>query len=177
MTLLHDAYTALLSGLTHRTGNEIHWHDERSKPITVEPIDVDAETYAVRYFYEDGDLYIETHYLQDQFHGKDTCWYENGQLQWDTDFVNGKLHGKSLGWHHNGQLQWETDYVNGLRHGKCIMWYANGHLHCKIDYNKGKTHGKSMAWYDDGTLVCELYYINGCRVTREKWERYSDSTT
>jgi hypothetical protein len=40
MSILHDAYIALLSGLTYRTGNEIYWYDEYNNPITIEPIDI-----------------------------------------------------------------------------------------------------------------------------------------
>jgi len=62
MTLLHDAYTALLAGLTHRTGNEIHWHDEDGNPITVEPVDVESCICRVRSYYEDGSLCWEKDY-------------------------------------------------------------------------------------------------------------------
>jgi len=153
MTLLHDAYTALLSGLTHRTGKEINWHDRDGNPITVEPVDVERDRYVVRYYDENGVLWNQAHYLQDQLHGKRTEWYENGQLQWDTDFVNGKLHGKDIGWYDNGQLQLEKHYNHNQLHGKCIWW------------NK------------DGTLICENYYINSYIVNPEEWERHNEPTT
>jgi len=153
MSLLHDAYTALFAGLTYRTGNEIHWYNKDGCPITVEPVDVEQDSYIVRYFYENGDLYIEIHYLQDQ------------------------RHGKRRGWHHNGQLQWEMDYVNGQRHGKYVWWYKSGREYVRENYVYGKLHGSSIWWFEDGTLICEEYYINGRQVTPEEWDRHNDSTT
>jgi len=97
MTLLHDAYTALLSGLTHRTGNEIHWYDNNGCPITVEPIDVQAGSYVVRRYREDGGLNYEERYLQNQLHGKSTYWYCKGQKQYELNYHHSQRHGKSMG--------------------------------------------------------------------------------
>jgi len=113
MTLLHDAYTALLSGLTHKTGNEIHWHDEDGYPITVEPIDVDAETYVVRHYREsNGDLYWEGRYQKKQLHGKSTGWHPNGQKYWEEGYRQGQLH-ESIEWGEDGTLMCELYYING----------------------------------------------------------------
>ena len=89
MTLLHDAYTALLAGLTYKTNNEIHWEDERGRPITVEPIDMEQCKYIVRRY------------------------WENGQKRWEDECQNGLPHGKYIGWHENGQKHWESEYQNG----------------------------------------------------------------
>ena len=113
MSILHDAYTALLSGLTTKTGNEIHWEDKDGKPITIEPIDVENERYIVRYYYPNGQKDWEAEYQNDQLHGKSIRWYENGQKYWETDYQNNQLHGKSIGWYENGQKSWERDYQNG----------------------------------------------------------------
>jgi hypothetical protein len=61
MNLLYDAYVALLSGITYKTGNEIHWHDKIGNPITLEPIDIKKKRYIVRY-YKDGYKYREIFY-------------------------------------------------------------------------------------------------------------------
>jgi len=153
MSLLHDAYTALLSGLTHRTGKEINWHDSVGNPITVEPINVESESYVVRYYREDGGLWREENYMQSKLHGKYRWRYPNGQLHW------------------------EEDYVNGQRHGKFIWWHENGQEHVRENYVDGKPHGKSMWWHEDGTLRYEYYYIHGHTVTLEEWDGHNDATT
>jgi len=114
MSLLHDAYTALLSGLTHKTGNEIHWYNKDGCPITVEPIDIESESYMVRRYREDGSLRWEINYLQDQPHGKCLGWHYNGQLHWETDYVNGQRHGKHIGWSREGEKSFEYHYINDL---------------------------------------------------------------
>ena len=91
MTLLHDAYTALLAGLTHRTNNEIHWENEWGYPITVEPIDIEQCKYIVRRYYDNGQKWWERGYQNGQRHGKNIGWYFNGQKWWEEEWQNGKL--------------------------------------------------------------------------------------
>ena len=62
MTLLHDAYTAWLAGITTKTGNEIHWEDEDGNPITIEPVDVSKEKYILRGYYSSGNKWWEEEY-------------------------------------------------------------------------------------------------------------------
>jgi antitoxin component YwqK of YwqJK toxin-antitoxin module len=89
MNLLHDAYTALLSGLTYKTGNEIHWKSEYGSPVTVEPVDIEKCRYIVRYY------------------------YPNGQVKHKIEYQNGKLHGKYIGWYNNGYKAYEYEYQDG----------------------------------------------------------------
>jgi antitoxin component YwqK of YwqJK toxin-antitoxin module len=96
MTLLHDAYVALLSGLTTKANNEIHWEDECGNPITVEPIDVAECKYVVRYYYDNGQVEREINYLQGQLHGKDIVWYDNGRKYWERYYEHDKLIRKIL---------------------------------------------------------------------------------
>jgi hypothetical protein len=138
MTLLHDAYVALLSGLTTKTNNEIHWQDEDGNPITVEPIDVAECKYVVRHYYENGQKNWETDYYQDQRHGKDIGWHKNGQVYWESDYYQGQLHGKDIGWHKNGQKYWEEYYHQGQRHGKHIAWNESGQKELEEDYEHGR---------------------------------------
>ena len=115
MTLLHDAYTALLSGLTTKTGNEIHWQDERGFPITIEPVDISKEKYIVRYYHENGNKKQEREYQNGQIHGKCIGWYKNGNKWWEDEYQNGKRHGKYTCWYENGNKIWEEEYQNGVR--------------------------------------------------------------
>jgi len=91
MSLLHDAYTALLSGLTTKTGNEINWEDEEGEPITVEPIDINKEIYKVRHYWPNGNKHWEIDYQKGQIHGKQIEWRENGEVKLEELCENGKL--------------------------------------------------------------------------------------
>ncbi len=87
MTLLHDAYTAYLSGLTTKLNEkEIWWQDKYGFKITVELVGVDLETYVVRYFYEDGNLRFEMNYCKDERHSLCKCFFDNGILGWTKNF-------------------------------------------------------------------------------------------
>jgi antitoxin component YwqK of YwqJK toxin-antitoxin module len=137
MTLLHDAYVAWMSGLTHKTGNEIHWEDEDGNPITVEPIDVSECKYAVRYYYDNGQIGMEINYYQDQRHGKTIGWHKNGQVYWEADYYQDQRHGKSIGWWKSGKKKWEEDYYQDQQHGKCIVWHENGQKELEEEYEHG----------------------------------------
>jgi len=113
MSLLHDAYTALLAGLTYKTGNEIHWYGKDGYPITVEPVDVGRESYIIRCYYVDGGLCREVNYHQDQLHGKYQWWYPNGQLRWEENYHHGQQHGRDAWWREDGTLQYERHYIYG----------------------------------------------------------------
>ena len=115
MSILHDAYTALLAGITTKTGNEIHWEDKYGNPITVELVDLETEAYTVRYYYKNGQKCWEINYQNDQLHGKHIGWYKSGQKRSEIDYHQGQPHGKYIWWYENGQKQWEYEYQNGKR--------------------------------------------------------------
>lgn len=138
MTILHDAYTALLSGLTTKTGQEIHWKDEDGALITVEPIDIEQCKYIVRYYLENGNKYREIEYQNDQLHGKHIRSWENGNKRWEEEYREGQLHGKCIEWYENGNKRWETKYRENQRHGKSIEWWENGNKSWEQEYQNGK---------------------------------------
>ena len=138
MSLLHDAYTALLSGLTTKTGNEINWEDENKNPITVEPIDINKEIYKARYYRPNGNKCREIDYQKDQLHGKDIAWWESGTKHWETDYQKGQRHGKDIEWYKSGNKRWEIDYQKGQCHGKHIRWNENGKVKSEKLYENDK---------------------------------------
>jgi antitoxin component YwqK of YwqJK toxin-antitoxin module len=161
MTLLHDAYVALLSGLTTKTNNEIHWQDEYGKPITIEPISVSECKYVVRYYYNSGKISKEINYHQNQRHGKYIRWHYNRIKYYETDYHQGQLHGKDIVWYDNGQKHWERDYYQGQLHGKAIRWYENGQKWTEIEYHQGQLHGKYIVCDNNGRKHWEGHYKYG----------------
>ena len=142
MSLLHDAYTALLSGLTTKTGNEIHWQNEHGVPITIEPVDVSNEKYIVRYYYSSGNRGWEAEYQNVNLHGKYIVWRENGNKDWELEYQNGQRHGKYIEWYPNGNKNIEKGYQNNELHGKYIKWDIIGNKKCEEEYKNGKLHSK-----------------------------------
>jgi antitoxin component YwqK of YwqJK toxin-antitoxin module len=134
MSILHDAYTALLAGLTHKTGNEIHWYNEYNNTITIEPIDTENEKYIVRKYYPGGQKYCEIEYQNNQRNGKYLRWYDNGQKWMEIEYQNDQRHGIYLEWFGNGQKYWEKEYKNGQLHGKYLVWSLNGKKCYDLEY-------------------------------------------
>jgi antitoxin component YwqK of YwqJK toxin-antitoxin module len=138
MSLLQEALIALLSGLTHTTGKEIHWEDKFGDPITVEPVDIENCKYIVRHYYKNGNKYWEEEYQKGQKHGKSFGWHENGNKYWEHEYQNRQKHGKSFGWHENGNKNWEHEYQNGQLHGKSFWWFENGNKRWEREYQNGQ---------------------------------------
>jgi antitoxin component YwqK of YwqJK toxin-antitoxin module len=113
MNLLREALTALLAGLTHKTGNEIHWENKYGIPITVEPVDIEKGKYIIRHYWKNGNKHWEEEYQNGQLHGKFIWWYENGNKNWEQEYQNGQPHGKYIAWYKNGNKYWEYEYQNG----------------------------------------------------------------
>ena len=75
---------------------------------------------------------------QGNLHGISQRWYENGQLWVQSEFVNGKRHGTYQRWHFNGQLWEQIEYVNGKRHGIAYMWNEDSSIRNIRQYDTGK---------------------------------------
>jgi hypothetical protein len=120
MTLLHDAYAALLAGLTTKTGNEINWEDKSGKLITVEPLDIKISTYIVRYV------------------GGDKFWYLNDKLHREDGPAAIRVDGTKA-WCINGEPHREDghaiEYAGGDKY-----WFLNGKLH--------REDGPAVVWAD-----------------------------
>jgi antitoxin component YwqK of YwqJK toxin-antitoxin module len=138
MNLLQEVLTAFLAGLTHKTGNEIHWEDKYKDPMTVEPIDIEKGKYIVRYYYEDGNKHWEEEYQNGRRHGKYIAWYKNGNKCWEEEYQNGQQHGKDIRWRQNGNKYWESEYQNGQLHGKSLGWYEDGNKRWEHEYRNGQ---------------------------------------
>jgi len=138
MSTLHDAMTALLSGITtYKAGTkEIQWKNNHGVDITIEVIDTNTESYVERY-YDNGQPSYEYNYQNGQLHGLSTEWYSNEQLRYEYNYQNGLEHGASKGWYNNGQLNYEDNYQNGILHGASKEWYDNGQLNYEYNYQDG----------------------------------------
>ena len=115
MTLLHDAYTAWLAGITTKTGNEIHWRDKYGNPITIEPVDVSKEKYIIRTYYSNGNKQYKLEYQNNKCHGKETFWGTGGNKLYEKNYRNGRPHGKHISWDADGNKLWEMEHREGVR--------------------------------------------------------------
>ena len=68
-------------------------------------------------YFETGDLWVETPYLNGKEHGTEKIYYKSGALLCETPYVKGKIHGITRSYYESGALERESPYVNGKRHG------------------------------------------------------------
>ena len=130
MSLLHDAYTALLSGLTHKENGKIRWANENNRDIWITIIDVNKEKYYVEYI-NNGDKYWYQNGLRHRLDGPaiehsngDKVWYQEGKLH--------RLDGPAVDCD-NGDKFWYQNYKLHRLDGPAIewadgikYWYING---------------------------------------------------
>jgi len=139
MTLLHDAMTAYLAGLTtNRTEKEIWWENERGDKLTVELVNSRWEKYIVRQYYDNGNLWWEENYLKDKLHGLNKTCYKNGNLVHEINYRKNQRHGLCRWCWENGNPRWKQNYYKGKLHGLCRAYYENGNLKAEYNYNHGK---------------------------------------
>jgi len=95
MSILHDALTALLSGITtYKTGTkEIWWKDDYGGDITIEVVDAETESYVEREYYPNRQVRNEYHYHSGKLQGLCKGWYNNGQLWFRVNYRCGKRYG------------------------------------------------------------------------------------
>jgi len=138
MTLLHDAMTAYLAGLTtKRTEKEIWWENERGDKLTVELVSVRWGKHIIRSYYENGNLNEEYNYFKNQRHGLCRCYYENSILHWETNYRKGTLHGTYKDYYKDGSLRQSGNYYNGNEHGLIVIYNENGKRIYKAKYKHG----------------------------------------
>ena len=112
---LQKLLTELFSGIAQYKPNtkEIYTKDIYGRPITVEILDVDNESYIVRSYHDNGKLWYQEEYQNGKRHGTSKYWDNKGQLRWQEEYQNGKEHGICKGWRKNGQLWYQQEFQNG----------------------------------------------------------------
>ena len=113
---LKKLLTERLSGIAKYKENtkEICTKNKYGRPITIEILDVDTETYIVRRYYDNGKLWYQDKYQNGKLHGTCKRWHKNGKLRWEYEYQNGKEHGTWKGWYKDGQLWYQREYQNGI---------------------------------------------------------------
>ncbi|EEO24535.1 MULTISPECIES: toxin-antitoxin system YwqK family antitoxin [Helicobacter] len=91
-----------------------------------------------KWYYENGNLRIETPHKDGKKDGVRKLYYENGNLDQETPYKNGKEDGIEKGYDENGNLERETPYKDGKQDGVEKWYYENGDLIAEITYKNEK---------------------------------------
>jgi hypothetical protein len=119
MNILHNAYVALVSGLTACNPNnlkEILWKDHIGVNVSIRVINLEDRTYRIKY--DNGD---KEWYKDDKLHREDGPAIElaDGGSEW---YLNGQLHRE------DGPA---IEYADGNK-----TWYLNDKLYPEEEYEK-----------------------------------------
>jgi antitoxin component YwqK of YwqJK toxin-antitoxin module len=106
-----------------------------------------------REYYDNGQLLCEVPFPYNESirHGVARWWYQNGQLNLETLYHEGLKHGVEKWWYDNGQIECEHIYHEGQLHGIERNWYKNGQLESEEYYLYGSKVTKEEYDADDGT--------------------------
>lgn len=115
----------------------------------------------VKEYYENGQLYEITTYVDGVKNGVYERYYENGQLDIKTNYLNGEKDGYYYSYWEDGRKFGKFYYKNGVIDGENITYQSNGQIHFYDNYKNGKKHGTCKNFRGDGSIMNENNYYYG----------------
>ncbi len=91
-----------------------------------------------KFYYPDGNLYLEVNYRDSIPHGLSKQYFKNGQVFEEAVYVNGKIHGTRKTYYENGQPSTETPYDSGRVHGVKKKFRKDGKIAFEAPYHFDK---------------------------------------
>ena len=124
-------------------------------PLCYDKKDGSLITGKVFYYYPDGQIMTESHYVDGVKHGLLKEYYENGQIKQEINYPNGEK-GDFRYYYENGQIS--EDYFfrdEGLFYGWYKTYHRNGQLRREIIWDSSKEVSRKC-WDEKGNKVeCE----------------------
>jgi antitoxin component YwqK of YwqJK toxin-antitoxin module len=103
-----------------------------------------------KYYYPDGQLYLEINYQDSLPHGTTKRYYKNGKLLEQSEYRRGIMHGLSKKFHDNGQLSQEVYYDSGRMNGIRKKYRKDGTLASEVPY-----------YFDNPCAGIKEYFLSG----------------
>ncbi|AXT18961.1 hypothetical protein D7030_15005 [Flavobacteriaceae bacterium AU392] len=112
-------------------------------------------------FFENGQLLVETNYLNNQLSGTWKRYYENGNIEWEVVYTKGYKNGTYKCFYKSGQLKLEGNTREGKKEGEEKRYSENGILKWKGDYKKGKFNKLWVKYDVNQNEVESIKFKNG----------------
>ena len=113
-------------------------------------------------FWENGKIFIESHYRDGKLNGPNLAYFETGEIMWKGTHLDGESDGLHIEYHPNGQISWEGSYKKGFKLGEWIAYYESGQIWQKINWNNYGTWDRIQKKYnEDGTIQGEYTWVDG----------------
>ena len=146
------------------------------------------------YWYQNGQLKEEIHYMHSEKHGPFSQWYPNGNIAVKGEYRSSKEHGhfvyanqagikteegkyqrgKKVGvwktYHAKGSVKSVSAWVRGIQHGSVKIYDESGALTQHGSYSQGKPSGRWIGYYPNGSLRFDGRYLDGLK--HGSWVEY-----
>lgn len=159
----------LLTDKQQKTGEWLFYYDNGVLKERSEYKDGKAEGKSMVWF-DNGKLYAETIYKQDEIDGVYATNYYNGLPHLYEHYTNGKKNGAAKGYTSGGILEYTTNYKDDKEDGTKTIYHKNCKVASIVSYTNGEPAGLYKTYYTDGTLKLEGSFDAGKRTG--VWKEY-----
>ena len=92
-------------------------------------------------FYESGEIYSKSNYVNGKINGEVLIYRENGKVIDKSNYIDNKLNGESFVYNENDKISVKSKWKNGEKNEE-ISFYENGAIYSKSNWKNGFLHKK-----------------------------------
>lgn len=122
-----------------------------------------------RVFYDNGNVFQEIPFVDDQKTGTFREYHENGKLALENPMVNGMRDRVCKQWDEQGKLL--GSYEMNMGTGFSKRWHSNGRLQFEGYLINEVFNGRVRLWLESGELKMETFRVNNREVTKDEYEK------
>ena len=122
----------------------------------------DSQPYSGTYltYFENGNLKMETNFLEGMKDGECKLYFEDGKLNEVRSYRNNEMHGTWLTFNNMGVKVAEASYKNGKKDGNWFVWDEDGSLKYELCYKDGEKTGVWKSYDAMGVVINERDYTS-----------------
>ena len=109
-------------------------------------------------YYDNGNLKMESNYVEGQKHGDCKIYFSDGTLNEFRHYRNNEMDGTWITFNNLGVKVAEAAYVNGKKDGKWFIWDDEGNLKYELCYKDGEKTGTWKSYNEMGVVINERDY-------------------
>ncbi len=103
-------------------------------------------------------------------------YYDNGEVFSKTSYVDGEIHGAETWWYEDGTKWTEEMWLKGKRYGLYTHWNEDGSKKYETMGRKDCDHSTGTGWYESGKKEWEVYRCHGKVYARIDWDEVGNVT-
>ncbi len=114
-------------------------------------------------FEQDGTLYEQSYFRDDELHGTRTIFYSNGSPEVTEEYEDGVLNGMYSTYYEEGGTDIEGNYEQGVMTGIWKRYYPSGQVMEEVTFANNAENGPFIEYHENGKLKAEGQYQGGNR--------------